>query len=447
MSSVIDVRKIYSTIILLVLLLLPVLVYAQQHARLQTRETSRKGKYYSRQTATVEPQKSYWVEPGFTFTSLSLRIAPSEDFTGAYVVSQADTFWLQADEHQPEGDSLGRQANLVILEKPVSRILFYPGSIRGKVVFSLINARRGDARRGNAATGKKETVPTQNRRQQASPPGEACDKPALIEASQWRAGLPPPDYTRIATPVAHVIVHHSAGSNTSTNYTDIVRNIYLFHTLDRGWSDIGYNFLVAQDGTIFEGRSAGTQAIESDNIQGAHFCGKNSGTMGICLLGNYNTAVPTEAALTSLVGLAAWKIIKEALDPLSMLSHPANASLGVIAGHRDGCATECPGDNLYARLGDIRQRVQQQIASCQTATALEVYPVPSDGLLHVLIPDTITVYNIQLYDMQGQTLVLPVTREKNQWIVNLTAQVDGLYVVRVSGKNFQAARKVILARP
>ncbi len=441
MNSVVYVRRICLTATLLCLLLLPVLGYAQQHARLQTQETARKGKYYSRQTATVEPQKSYWVEPGFTFTSLSLRIAPSQDFAGAYVVSQADTFWLQADEHQPTSDSL-QQANLVILEKPVSRILFYPGNIRGKVVFSLINARRG-----NAATGKKGGIQPQNQRHQASPPGEACDKPALIEASQWQAGLPPPDYTRIATPVEHVIVHHSAGSNTSTNYTNVVRNIYLFHTLDRGWSDIGYNFLVAQDGTIFEGRSPGTQAIEPDNIQGAHFCGKNTGTMGICLLGNYNTALPTEVALASLVSLTAWKISKEELDPLLMIPHPANASLGVIAGHRDGCATECPGDNLYARLREIRQRVQQQTEACQPALAIEMYPVPSDGLLHVLAPDTVKVYNIRLYDMQGQTLVLPVTQEKNQWIVNLTMQTDGLYIVKVTGKGFQAARKVILARP
>lgn len=415
------------------ILFIPMLSYAQNHARLQTWEITRKGKYYSRQMATVDVQKPYRVEPEFSFTSLSLRIDSTQSFTGAYIISEEDTFLLQQDEHQPEGDSL-KQANLIILDKPARHILFYPGQIQGHVIFSFLNA----------ATGKKQgIIPQKNQRKKQQQPEGHCLEPALIEQSVWRAGLPAPDYQRISTSVKHIIIHHSAGSNTNINYVNVVRNIYLFHTMDRGWSDIGYNYLIAQDGTIFEGRSSGGQNVHRDNIQGAHFCGQNSGTMGICLLGNYSTAVPTEAALSSLIRLTAWKLDKEALDPFEIIPHPANATLGVIAAHRNGCNTECPGKNLYARLEEIRLEVKEQLTeNCQPLIA--VYPIPSHDILYVTVPKNITLHEILLYDTQGQNIKVPVYHEKDQWIMDTGLLTTGIYIVKVQGDNFNAEQKIIL---
>ena len=66
------------------------------------------------------------------------------------------------------------------------------------------------------------------------------------------------------------MVHHSAGSNTNSNYTQVVRDIYLYHTQVNGcWSDIGYNYLVAQDGSIYNGRDPG--ALEQDDVLGRSF--------------------------------------------------------------------------------------------------------------------------------------------------------------------------------
>ena len=46
-----------------------------------------------------------------------------------------------------------------------------------------------------------------------------CGEPVtFIPQSEWRAGLPTPSYTRSYHVVKHHIVHHSAGSNTATNY-------------------------------------------------------------------------------------------------------------------------------------------------------------------------------------------------------------------------------------
>ena len=45
-----------------------------------------------------------------------------------------------------------------------------------------------------------------------------------------------------------------------------------FHMDDRGWWDIGYNFLIGQDGRIYEGRGF--------SVQGAHCSGWNTQTLG-----------------------------------------------------------------------------------------------------------------------------------------------------------------------
>jgi hypothetical protein len=175
-----------------------------------------------------------------------------------------------------------------------------------------------------------------------------------VPQSEWRAGLPVPSYERAFTEVRHLVVHHSAGSNTNTNYTQVVRDIYLYHTEVNGWSDIGYNFLVAQDGTLYLGRDP--DGGDQVTVRGAHFCGRNTGTSGICLLGNYETAIPTQESLGKLVELLTLNVDVLDLDPLASYQHSVG-ELEAIVGHRDGCATLCPGEFVYEQLPSIRQSV------------------------------------------------------------------------------------------
>ena len=199
-----------------------------------------------------------------------------------------------------------------------------------------------------------------------------CPKPEVIPISTWRAGLTPPKELPVQSVVKHVIVHHAAGSNTNTNYVDVVRNIYVFHTASNGWNDVGYNFLIAQDGTIFEGRD-GQKIADGDNVIGAHFCSQNTGTMGICLLGDYMLVQPPQKAIDALAKLIAWKEAKEKIDPLARTIHVASGkNLFNISAHRDGsCSTDCPGDNLYVKLAEIRQNT---VAACADGTVVVVPP-------------------------------------------------------------------------
>ena len=50
---------------------------------------------------------------------------------------------------------------------------------------------------------------------------------------------------------------------------------------NKNWEDIGYNFLVGEDGNIYEGRGWGKH--------GAHSKPYNSKSIGICMIGNFNS--------------------------------------------------------------------------------------------------------------------------------------------------------------
>ena len=60
---------------------------------------------------------------------------------------------------------------------------------------------------------------------------------------------------------------------------DKVNEVRRWHTQDRGWSDIGYHYLIDRDGTVVEGRP-----IERT---GAHVKGHNKTSVGISLFGGH----------------------------------------------------------------------------------------------------------------------------------------------------------------
>ena len=274
---------------------------------------------------------------------------------------------------------------------------------------------------------------------------EDCDFPNTIKQSTWRTGLKPPAELPYSTQVRHVIVHHAAGSNSATDYTSVIRNIYLLHTESNGWNDVGYNFLIAQDGTIFEGRD-GQNVTTTDNVTGAHFCGKNQNTMGICLFGNYEIAgiKPTEATLQSLGKLIAWKLKKENLNPLGENTHSGGA-LKTISGHRDGCSTDCPGTNTYALLSQIRAEVSRYCAvlaneSLEENTPIILYPNPTRNTFS-LKNNILQIQNLELYDACGRKMKV---WEKTQVIYSVSELPKGIYWLRIQTEKGKKIEKLLL---
>lgn len=71
-----------------------------------------------------------------------------------------------------------------------------------------------------------------------------------------------------------IIVHCSA---TQEGRHIDVDEIKRWHVQGRGWSDIGYHFVIYLDGTVVKGRP-----IER---QGAHVKGMNKNSIGVCYIG------------------------------------------------------------------------------------------------------------------------------------------------------------------
>ncbi|MGR6092296.1 N-acetylmuramoyl-L-alanine amidase [Brevibacterium sp. CSND-B09] len=161
-----------------------------------------------------------------------------------------------------------------------------------------------------------------------------------------------------------VFIHHTAGSNsyTKAQAPGIIRGYLAYHTKERGWCDLGYNFLVDKYGTIYEGRA---DSIDL-SVTGAHASGFNSYTIGISVLGTYTGSAPSTAAQNSVKRLIAWKANQYAFNPTGKMTLTSGGgstsrypegrkvSLNVVSGHRDTSYTACPGNAFYSRLGSIR---------------------------------------------------------------------------------------------
>ncbi len=336
-------RVIRVSTIVLFLVVIQIKSFSQQIELKTIRSTSEK---FNQKTAQVAQYKNYLLSSDIFFTSLSIQVNESQSFKGAYIIVKKDTFYLSRDEHV---DAINGfiNANLVSFEEPISTIQFYTNQIENTVLFNFINGNVSKLEQNQSISNIES---------------DCLSEPESISQQLWRAGLKSPNYSRSFSTIDHVIIHHSAGSNTNTNYTQVVRDIYIYHTEVNGWSDIGYNYLIAQDGTIFRGRDP--ESGEQDNVRGAHFCGMNTGTMGVCLLGDYTSIAPTDATTQSLLTLLSWKLDKENLNAFENFSFNSILSLGAIAGHRDGCATECPGIKTYQKIESFKSNVNSIIETC-----------------------------------------------------------------------------------
>jgi hypothetical protein len=93
--------------------------------------------------------------------------------------------------------------------------------------------------------------------------------------------------------------------------------------------DIGYHALIAPNGDIYQGREF--------NITGSHVKNRNTGNIGIMLIGNFEVEHPTIVQLSTL---------KELIKHIGGL-FPTIPLPSMIYGHKEWQYTDCPGKNLY----------------------------------------------------------------------------------------------------
>lgn len=193
----------------------------------------------------------------------------------------------------------------------------------------------------------------------------ATAMPDVYSRAQWGANENirtwDPEY---AATIKAATLHHTADTNdyTAAQVPAMMRSIYQYHTVSRGWGDIGYNVIVDKYGRLWEGRYGGL----ASTVIGAHAGGFNTSTFGVSMLGNYDTAQTPQAMINAVEAIIAWKFSLYGVNPngtvvltssgggTAKYAAGARVTLPTIFGHRDVGSTTCPGQYGYARLPEIR---------------------------------------------------------------------------------------------
>lgn len=178
-----------------------------------------------------------------------------------------------------------------------------------------------------------------------------------VSRADWGAAPAKSTTPLVPARVTKLVLHHTTGSYKGVSS---VRAIQKFHQgPERNWSDIGYNWLVGDDGTIFEGRGWG--------FSGAHARGHNALSIGVAYIGDGSKPVPD---------VAKFAILRVAAE--------ADRRFGSLlrVGHRDVGSTACPGDGLY------RWWVSGPVLPAASSQTLSDAPGGVDPLPNVRVAET-----------------------------------------------------------
>jgi hypothetical protein len=156
----------------------------------------------------------------------------------------------------------------------------------------------------------------------------------LVSRKDWGARAPKSSPAYLSS-TKGVKVHYTgeyedpAILKAHSKCTGRLRAIQNDHMDSNGWNDIAYNFLVCVHGYVFEGRGL-------HHLCAANGPGLNTAHYAVCgLVGNKGTTKPPDDMLNGI------------RDAIEYMRSKAGAGKE-IKGHRDGYATDCPGDPLYA---------------------------------------------------------------------------------------------------
>ena len=147
----------------------------------------------------------------------------------------------------------------------------------------------------------------------------------IVGSKTWKAlGL-----AQVTRRISEIIVHYTA---TPEGEDFTVRQIRQMH-LARGFSDIGYHWLVGRDGSIFRGRD--------ESISGAHCKGHNTISIGVSYVGGCPARSTKNWANIGLDTRTPAQ--KQALIRLIKDIKRRYGSAVTVHGHREFANKPCPG--------------------------------------------------------------------------------------------------------
>ncbi len=173
---------------------------------------------------------------------------------------------------------------------------------------------------------------------------DAVDASWYIPRSKW--AVEPIDLGNIVpmTKPYRITVHHSGDEGDVVgDPIAMLRHFEHIHIHSKHWACIGYHFIIAPDGRVFEGRPM--------QYQGAHAVGDNNiGNIGICLIGDFDKSRVPEVQK---------RVLLEVLDRLRSNYGIERAQ---VFGHEEFKNTHCPGMYLMPIVVAYRGRAAHPVA-------------------------------------------------------------------------------------
>jgi putative cell wall-binding protein len=209
----------------------------------------------------------------------------------------------------------------------------------------------------------------------------AASTPTAITRAQWGAAAPKCSMAA-STKISLAVVHHTAGGNTYSTKEQAMqqlRNDQKYHMSAQGrdWCDLGYNYVIDKWGNLYEGRKGSQNAKPTI---GVHASGFNTNTLGVSVLGNYDTVDMPAAVINTLGKIIGPRLAANNVRPNGSVSWKATMdtpkhqkgktyTMPAIIGHRDVAATACPGKYGYAKMANIRNAAMSALTVPRIAGA------------------------------------------------------------------------------
>lgn len=273
-------------------------------------------------------------------------------------------------------------------------------------------------------------------------------KPVIISRAEWGARQPThgysshPFYTKLT-------LHHAAGFSADNieDGKEQMQAIQDLHQFVRGWSDIGYHFVVDKAGNIYQGRP--------ETVIGAHVWGNNTGNIGVCVLGCYHPPELycgdwlSDATTNSLVVLYAW------------ISDEYNYNPKILLGHRDypNNDTSCPGNNIHENLSWFRNEIERYMELGGPPLEFSIsknYPNPFNNQTQIDYQVPLENHiSIIIYDLMGREIktlmnqIQPKGDHTVAWngVSNIGETVSsGVYFLQFESNQYSKNNKLVLIK-
>lgn len=164
------------------------------------------------------------------------------------------------------------------------------------------------------------------------PDKSAMGQPVPIKMAPAHGAFPPPNLSGLqllrTDRFIDEIIYHCTATQEGKDYT--VNDIRAWHKA-RGFSDVGYHYIVYRDGRIMLGRPVGQV--------GAHVSGHNTGTIGISYVGGVakDGKTPKDTRTPAQVASSLWLVAE---------LRKIHRGIKRVTGHNKYAAKACPSFNV-----------------------------------------------------------------------------------------------------